>query len=54
MLLKNKTYTFQQPDRDAKSIYIFCEGVKRERDYFHFFKGIDSRINIIVYDLQDT
>jgi hypothetical protein len=54
MLLKNKKYDTQAPDRDAKSIYIFCEGVRREKHYFNFFKEFDSRINIVIYDLKDT
>ncbi len=54
MILRNRRYTPQPPDRDAKSIYIFCEGVKREKQYFNYFKEIDSRINIVVYDLKET
>lgn len=54
MLLKNRRYTPQPPDRDAKKIYIFCEGVKREKKYFHFFVNLDARVDIIVYDLKDT
>ena len=52
ILSKNRLFTQQEPDRDAKSIYIFCEGVKREKQYFNYFKEIDSRVNIVVYDLQ--
>lgn len=52
MILTNRLFTRREPDRDAKSIYIFCEGKKREHQYFSYFQGIDSRINIIVYQLQ--
>ena len=52
ILSKNRLFTKQEPDRDAKSIYIFSEGVKREKQYFNYFKEIDSRINIEVYDLS--
>lgn len=54
MLLKNRRYTPLPPDRDAKKIYIFCEGAKREKMYFNFFVNLDTRIDIIVYDLKDT
>ena len=54
MLLKNRKYAFQEPDRDAKKIFIYCEGAKRERDYFKFFEKFDSRLHIIVYELKDT
>lgn len=52
MILTNRLFTRKPPSREAKSIYIFCEGVKREYQYFLFFKEIDSRINIEVYPLK--
>jgi hypothetical protein len=52
ILSKNRLFAKVEPDRDAKSLYIFCEGVKREKEYFNYFKEIDSRINIEVYDLK--
>lgn len=54
MILKNRRYVPEEPTEDAKKIYIFCEGAKREKDYFKQFKGRDSRIDLIVYDLKDT
>lgn len=51
MILKNKLFTRMPPSREAISIYIFCEGVKREVEYFTYFKELDSRINIEVYPL---
>ncbi|MCD4732086.1 MAG: RloB family protein [Bacteroidales bacterium] len=52
MILTNRLFTRRPPSREAKSIYIFCEGVKREYQYFLFFKEIDSRINIEIYPLK--
>lgn len=52
MILTNRLFTRTAPGREAKSIYIFCEGVKREVQYFEYFKEIDSRINIEVYPLS--
>lgn len=54
MILKNRSFVRQLPDEDAKSIYIFCEGVKREKQYFNYFNELDSRIRIEIYDLKDT
>ncbi len=52
MLLKDRAYEREEPSREAKSIYIFCEGVKREKQYFNYFEGIDSRIRVKVYPLD--
>lgn len=53
MILTNRLFVRVPPNREAKSIYIFCEGVKREYDYFEYFRELDSRINIEVYKLQE-
>lgn len=52
MILTNRLFTRREPERNAKSIYIFCEGKKREYQYFQYFQGIDSRINIVVHPLN--
>jgi hypothetical protein len=54
MILTNRLFTRREPELDAKSVYIFCEGKKREYQYFQYFKGIDSKINVVVYPLQDN
>lgn len=51
-LLTNRLFTRREPEKYAKSIYIFCEGKKREYQYFQYFQGIDSRINIVVHPLR--
>jgi len=52
MILRNRSFERKLPSREAKSIYIFCEGAKREFQYFSYFKEIDSRINIEIYELE--
>lgn len=52
MILKNRLFERVPPSRKAKSIYIFCEGARREFDYFEYFKELDSRINIEIYQLH--
>lgn len=52
MIVTNRLFTRRPASREAKSIFIFCEGVKREVQYFEYFKEMDSRINIEVYPLS--
>lgn len=52
MILTNRLFEREAPSREAKSIYIFCEGVKREYQYFKYFKEMDSRINVEIYMLH--
>ena len=53
MLIKNRSFTREEPERDATKIYIFCEGKDREYHYFNYFVGIDSRLNLSVYELKN-
>ncbi len=52
MLLKNRLFERQAPSKKAKSIYIFCEGKKREYQYFSYFRELDSRVNVEPYKLN--
>ncbi len=52
MILTNRLFDREPPTKEAKSIYIFCEGLKREFGYFEYFREMDSRINIEVYKLH--
>lgn len=52
MLLTNRLFERQPPSREAKSIYIFYEGAKREYQYFKYFVEMDSRINVEPYRLH--
>lgn len=52
MILTNRLFVRKPPAREARSIYIFCEGAKREYQYFQYFKEIDSRINVEIYKLH--
>lgn len=52
MILTNRLFKRQPPSREAKSLYIFCEGAKREYQYFVYFRGIDSRIKVEVNKLS--
>ena len=52
MLLTNRLFEREPPSREAKSIYIFFEGAKREYQYFKYFVEMDSRINIEPYKLH--
>lgn len=52
MILTNRLFERQPPSREAKSLYIFCEGAKREYQYFQYFREIDSRIKVEVNKLS--
>ena len=41
-------YTREEPSRDAKLIIIYCEGKKREKQYFNYFSEISSKIRLEV------
>lgn len=52
MILANRLFSRKPPEKDCKSLFIFCEGKKREYQYFKFFQELDTRINVEIYKLQ--
>ncbi len=48
MILKNRFYTRVEPTRDARLFIIYCEGEKREKQYFNYFSEISSQIRLEV------
>ena len=52
-LVRSRRYERQEPLRDSRKIYIYCEGNKREFDYFRFFCGLSSNVNIIPIPSKD-
>jgi hypothetical protein len=54
MILTNRLFDRVEPDKEAKSIFIFGEGAKREYQYFQYFRSKDSRINIEIYPLEHS
>lgn len=48
-LNRNKLYEKQAPNKNAKKLYVFCEGQVKgaEVEYFKYFEGLSSNINII-------
>lgn len=54
MILTNRLFDRIEPLKEAKSIFIFGEGKKREYQYFQYFRSKDSRINIEVYPLEHS
>lgn len=47
MITRRKYYTKKAPSRDSHKIYIICEGTGTEPDYFSFFEGLSSNLQII-------
>ena len=48
-----KAYEKKEPTKDAKKVYIFCEGEKTEIAYFKYFRGFSSNIDIIPIPSED-
>lgn len=46
-LSRNKVYEKIEVNKDAKKVYIFCEGEDKEVKYFKYFQGFSSNIDII-------
>jgi hypothetical protein len=46
-LTRNKIYERSEPKKNAKKIYIICEGSKTEINYFSYFQGFSSNLDII-------
>lgn len=54
MILKDRLFTRREPSKDAKLFILFCEGKKREPQYFNYFKGICTKIKFeIIPPLDD-
>ena len=47
MITRRKYYIKQLPKKDARKLYLFCEGEGTEPDYFTFFKELSSNLEII-------
>lgn len=48
MITRRKDYTKHAPSKDAGKIYIVCEGAETEKNYFNFFEGLSSNLELIV------
>ena len=50
MMLRTRKllYSREEPTKDAKLIIIYCEGKKREKQYFNYFSEISSKIRLEV------
>lgn len=48
MMFKSKTRLYQKkaPSKDARLIIIYCEGKKREEQYFRYFTKISNQIRL--------
>lgn len=48
MITRRKDYVKRAPSKDASKIYIVCEGAETEKNYFSFFEGLSSNLELIV------
>ena len=47
MIQRRRDYDKKEPSRDAHKIYIVCEGKGTEPNYFAFFEGLSSNLQVI-------
>lgn len=47
MILRRRDYGKREPSRDAHKIHIVCEGKGTEPNYFAFFEGLSSNLEVI-------
>ena len=47
MIQRRRDYGKREPSRDAHKIFIVCEGEGTEPDYFEFFEGLSSNLQVI-------
>lgn len=47
MIQRRREYGKKEPSRDAHKIYVVCEGKGTEPDYFGFFEGLSSNLQVI-------
>lgn len=53
MIQRRKDYVKREPSRDAHKIYLVCEGKGTEPDYFKFFEGLSSNLQVITIPPAD-
>ena len=52
-IIRPRHYERQEPSKDSRKVYIYCEGSNREYKYFLFFSGLSTNINIIPIPSKD-
>lgn len=52
LLSRNRLFERKPPSKEARIIYVFCEGADRELKYFQYFQEMDSRIHLEIYKLD--
>ena len=50
---RRRDYDKREPSRDAHKIYIVCEGKGTEPNYFAFFEGLSSNLQVITIPPTD-
>lgn len=53
MITRIRNYEKRSPSRDARKVYILCEGKGTEPDYFSFFEKLSSNLQIIIIPPED-
>jgi hypothetical protein len=51
---KNRLYTKEEPSRDARFIIVYCEGQKREYQYFEYFCKMTSKLRLEIVPPEES
>lgn len=54
MLSRNKIYHKIEPTKEAKKVFIFCEGAEKEVKYFQYFEKLSGNINILTFSNENN
>ncbi len=48
MIERRRDYSKKETSKNARKIYLVCEGKETEKKYFQFFKGLSSNLELII------
>lgn len=53
MITRRDYYAKREPSKDASKIFIVCEGEGSEPEYYRFFNGLSSNLELIIIPPED-
>ena len=53
MIQRRKDYSKREPTKDSHKMYVICEGKGTEPEYFAFFEGLSSNLQVITIPPTD-
>ncbi|MCC8112827.1 MAG: RloB family protein [Bacteroidales bacterium] len=53
MISRHREYIKHSPSKDARKIYVVCEGIKAEPAYYGFFENLSSNLELVIIPSQE-